>query len=90
MSDTSENLKLYSVKDMVAFLHATYNFSLELSYFCILDKFQNIEDIFGQDGFIKQDSITCIFYTNSRWTYFGDTIYFKSEDDLIEFKLRFL
>ena len=46
MSDTSENLKLYSVKDMVAFLRATYNFFIGISYFCILDKFQNIEDIF--------------------------------------------
>ena len=27
---------------------------------------------------------------NARWDYWGDYIFFKSEDDLIEFKLRFL
>lgn len=46
--------------------------------------------VFGDDGFIRSFQTNWIYDSDARWTYYFDIIYFKSEVDLIEFKLRFL
>lgn len=50
----------------------------------------DIIDIFGKDGLVQIFNNRWYCDLNARWTYYGKKCYFKSEDDLIEFKLRFL
>lgn len=56
----------------------------------IIDNFDEIVDFFGEDGFESVSRYKWKYFENSRWTYFYDTIYFKTEEDFIIFRMKFL
>lgn len=74
---------------MLAFLVQKYPYHI---YFDYIDEIRdNLNEIFGDDGFVPGNDARDFYYeTDSRWTYMNGKLYFKSESDLIEFKLRFL
>lgn len=49
-----------------------------------------IVDFFGEDGIESISHNKWKYFENSRWTYFYDTIYFKTEEDFIIFRMKFL
>ena len=54
-------------------------------------KIENIIEEMGQRGITSVDFYSKFeIHSDSRWLYWIGKLYFKTEEDLIEFKLRFL
>ena len=51
---------------------------------------EHIIDLMGNKALSKKDLYWLEVYPDARWAYWIGKLYFKSEEDLIEFKLRFL
>ena len=76
--------------DIIDFLESNFPFYKKWKHIYIKENFNKIVNIFGEDGFFEKYNGDFVYFPDSRWTYYFDTVFFKSEDDLIEFKLRFL
>lgn len=78
---------LISVANAEEFLEKEFQYKSEFKNIGM--HMRQLEDIFGEDCFVFH--FTKYKYSeNGRWTHYFDIIYFKSESDLSEFKLRFL
>ena len=75
--------------DIETFLNENYNYNILYTVDTPTKKDKLIE-IFGKDGFVNSVSNGWLYDPEARFTFYGDYVYFNSEDDLIEFKLRFL
>lgn len=70
--------------------HFPFHIEVPHSFLFSYQNREKIKDVFGEDGFVKDGSNRWQYYQNRKWTYISNIVYFKTEDDLIEFKMRFL
>lgn len=77
-----------SVKETIRFLENTFAHKLDTYNEFIYANMNIIVELFGQDGFLL---IRKMWHYDSatKWTFYYDTVYFKHEDDLILFRMKF-